>query len=234
MDESRNMVHDEIFRALRRYVFTGLLTALPLWITWVVFDFVLALLARAGRPAIQPLATAFETSEAVVSQWLLHPVTQFAASALITVLALCLLGFLATRVVGRRLIDWIETGLERLPLIQTVYGSTKRLLEALRSRPEGVKRVVLIPFPSPEMKAVGLVTRTFIDKGTGREIAAVYVPTTPNPTSGYLELVPVDRLTPTDWTMDEAMAFIVTGGAAGPEQLQYEKSDDSATAGTAE
>ena len=51
----------------------------------------------------------------------------------------------------------------------------------------------------------------------------MYVPTTPNPTSGYLEVVPVDRLTPTDWTVDEAMSFIISGGAVSPETIPFER-----------
>jgi uncharacterized membrane protein len=69
------------------------------------------------------------------------------------------------------------------------------------------------------MKVVGFVTRVMIEDGTGREMAAVYIPTTPNPTGGYLEVVPLDELTPTDWTMDQAMAFIISGGAVAPDTL---------------
>ena len=74
---------------------------------------------------------------------------------------------------------------------------------------------------------VGLVTRVFEDMNSGRKLAAVYVPTTPNPTSGYLEIVPVDRLTPTDWSMDQAMSFIVSGGAIAPENIVYDKLPES-------
>jgi uncharacterized membrane protein len=76
----------------------------------------------------------------------------------------------------------------------------------------------LIDFPSPELKSIGFVTRLFVD-AQGRELAAVYVPTTPNPTGGYLEIVPVEKLVTTDWTMDQAMAFILSGGAVGPDKL---------------
>ena len=78
---------------------------------------------------------------------------------------------------------------------------------------------MLVDFPRPGMKVVGFVTRVMIEEGTGREMAAVYIPTTPNPTGGYLEVVSVDELTPTDWTMDQAMAFIISGGAVAPETL---------------
>jgi len=81
----------------------------------------------------------------------------------------------------------------------------------------------LIEFPSPDMKTIGLVTRIFTDADTGEEIAAVYVPTTPNPTSGYMELVPTSRLVMLDWTINEAMTFIVSGGAAAPAKLHYSR-----------
>ncbi len=76
------------------------------------------------------------------------------------------------------------------------------------------------------MKTIGLVTRTLTDEDTGRELAAVYVPTTPNPTSGYLEIVPVENVTSTNWTVNEAMTFIVSGGAVAPERMHYDKGVD--------
>jgi uncharacterized membrane protein len=82
----------------------------------------------------------------------------------------------------------------------------------------------LIEFPSRDMKTIGLVTRIFTDADTGDEIAAVYVPTTPNPTSGYMELVPTSRLTMLDWTINEAMTFVMSGGAAAPPTLNYSRS----------
>jgi uncharacterized membrane protein len=84
-----------------------------------------------------------------------------------------------------------------------------------------VERVVLIEFPNEKMKTIGLVTRTMTDSDTGQKLAAVYVPTTPNPTSGYLEIVPVNRLVSTDWTIDQAMNFVVSGGAIGPERFAF-------------
>ena len=72
-----------------------------------------------------------------------------------------------------------------------------------------------------QMKSIGFVTRVMREQGTGRELAAVYVPTTPNPTSGYLEIVPVEKMTPTDWTVDQAMSFIISGGAVAPDFIPF-------------
>ena len=135
------------------------------------------------------------------------------------------LGVLARHVVGKRLIYFFEQMIDRIPFVKSVYGAVKKLLVVLQEKPgNDVQRVVLINFPSEEMKTVGLVTRTFTDAVTGRELAAVYVPTTPNPTSGYLEVVPVDRLISTDWELDEAMSFIMSGGAIAPDHIYYDQS----------
>jgi len=72
------------------------------------------------------------------------------------------------------------------------------------------------------MKTVGFVTNTFKDSNSARELAAVYVPTTPNPTSGYLEIVPIEDLVSTDWGFEEAMTFIVSGGAVSPGRIQFD------------
>ena len=113
--------------------------------------------------------------------------------------------------------------INRIPLAHQIYGGAKKLVTSFQEKPEGVQRVVLINFPSPEMKTVGLVTRTLIDSDTGDTLAAVYVPTTPNPTSGYLEIVPIHKVTSTNWTVDEAMNFIVSGGAVAPATMNYSK-----------
>jgi len=135
-----------------------------------------------------------------------------------TVIAFYVVGFATSRVFGQRLLDAFERLIGRIPLVHTIYGGTKKLMTMLSTKPAGTQRVVLIDFPSPELKSIGFVTRVFSDSA-GREMAAVYVPTTPNPTGGYLEIVPMTKLVATDWSMDQAMAFILSGGAVGPDKL---------------
>ena len=84
------------------------------------------------------------------------------------------------------------------------------------------------------MKTVGFVTRVMKDDVTGQELAAVYVPTTPNPTSGYLEIVPVEKLVSTDWSVEEAMTFIISGGAIAPEKISFENLAKAEKAATSE
>jgi uncharacterized membrane protein len=199
---------------------TGLLTLLPIWLTWVVIKFVFVLLSDTSRPLIGPLLHNFATTHDGWG-WLDDPWVQTVLALLATLGVIVLSGLMARRVVGQRLLRWFEALVGRIPLASTIYGSARKLLDILQTQPDGTQRVVLIDFPHNQMKSVGFVTRILREQGTGRELAAVYVPTTPNPTSGYLEVVPVEKLTPTDWTVDQAMSFIISGGAVAPDTIPF-------------
>lgn len=210
-----------IFPHAQRYLITGIITVIPIWLTWIVFEFFFRQLSEVGRPGVRALSKAVEKYQPDMAQWFLQPWFQSLVAVLLTILALYLLGWLTSKVIGKRLLAIMDWMIERIPVVQTVYGAIKKLLSALQQKPDQVQRVVLIEFPSPHMKAVGFVTRVLKDELTGQELAAVYVPTTPNPTSGYLEIVPIDKLVSTDWTIDEAMTFIISGGAVAPDNIRY-------------
>lgn len=208
---------------VQRYLITGLLTLLPLWLTYVVFRFVFELLSGISAPGINALTERLATANPAVLGWLNAGWLQSLFALFATILLIYLVGFAATRVFGQRLLVLFERVIARVPLAQTIYGGTKKLLDLVQTKPEGVQRVVLIDFPQRGMKVVGLVTRTLRDSDSGREFVAVYVPTTPNPTSGYLEIVPIEDVTPTDWSLDQAMAFIISGGAIAPANFRFER-----------
>jgi len=153
--------------------------------------------------------------------WVTQPWVETALGLLATLGVILVSGVMARRVVGQRLLRWFEALIARVPLANIVYTSARQLLDILQKKPDGTQRVVLVDFPHTEMKSIGFVTRVIREKDTGRELAAVYVPTTPNPTSGYLEIVPVEKITPTDWTVDQAMSFIISGGAVAPDTIPF-------------
>jgi uncharacterized membrane protein len=206
--------------SFQKIFITGLLTLLPIWLTWVVVKFVFVLLSDASRPLIGPLLHNVAIGHTGL-EWLDDVWVQTVLALLATLVVILLSGLMTRRVVGQRLLRWFEALIGRVPLASTIYGSARKLLDILQTQPDGTQRVVLIDFPHNEMKSVGFVTRILREQGTGRELAAVYVPTTPNPTSGYLEVVPVEKLTPTDWTVDQAMSFIISGGAVAPDTIPF-------------
>ena len=214
-------------RHFARYVLIGFFTVAPLWVPWLVFDFLLGILAGAGTPLLRAAARLVAPVSATLSSWLLDSVFQKLVAVLLTLGALYGIGLLTTLVLGRKLIELMEAQLARLPLVQTIYSGTKRFLHTLRKAPISGQRVVLISFPTPEMKAVAFVTKIMHDETTGRELAVVYVPTSPNPTSGYIEIVPLSDVVQTDWTIEEAMSFVMTGGTSAPERIRFSHGPDA-------
>ena len=206
---------------LQRLFLTGLLTLLPIWLTWVVLKFVCGLLSDISRPLVGPLLQDVAARAPRSLGWLGDAWVQTAIALVATLCVILLVGWLARRVLGQTLLRWFEALVRRIPLANSIYGGARQLLNMLQTKPDGTQRVVLIDFPHSQMKSIGFVTRVLREQGTGRELAAVYVPTTPNPTSGYLEIVPVEKITPTDWTVDQAMGFIISGGAVAPDTIPF-------------
>lgn len=213
-------------RTLQKHFITGLLTLTPIWLVWIVFKFIFGLLSDMSKPIIQPITTNLAITSPEFLGWLSAPWVQTGIALLVTLFFIFSVGWLARRVIGQRALLWFESWINTIPLVKTIYGSARQLLDLLQTKPDGTQRVVLIDFPHRDMKSVGFVTRVLLDEVTGKEIAAVYVPTTPNPTSGYLELVPIELVTPTDWTVDQAMAFIISGGAMSPERVPFSRKAD--------
>jgi uncharacterized membrane protein len=214
--------HPGIARRLQRLFITGLLTLLPIWLTWVVVKFVFVLLSDISRPWVGPMSQGIAASFPEALGWFSAEFVQASIALLATLALIIAVGWLTRRVIGQRLLGWLESLVLRIPLASIIYSSARKLLDILQTKPGSTQRVVLVDFPHREMKAIGFVTRVVREHGTGRELAAVYVPTTPNPTSGYLEIVPVEKLTPTDWSVDQAMSFIISGGAVAPDTMPFD------------
>lgn len=215
------------FNFKRNFV-SGLLTLIPLGVTWLLLDFVFRQLSKMGKPLVRALYTDIRDDAPGLAKLLAQPWFDDLLAVVLVVLAIYGLGWVTNRMVGRQILKAFEALVARLPIVKSVYGSVKKLISVLQTKPESVERVVLIDFPHSRMKAIGVVTRTLVDENTGQELAAVYVPTTPNPTNGYLEVVPVEELVSTDWTMDEAMNFVISGGAIARDKIAFSNVQEKA------
>ena len=202
-------------RDLQRNILAGIITAGPLFITWLVFSFVLGSLAKAGLPFVQLLAAVFP------EDWLAQPWLQSTLAVVLTLVVLYLLGRITSLVIGRQVFGLFESILERLPFVAKVYSSVRQLLDSMMAKKESNQRVVLVDFPIPGQKSIGFLTRTLIDSTTGQELAAVLLPNAINPTSAFLQLLPLSRVTITDLTMEQAMSMLLTGGAVAPDSVVF-------------
>lgn len=221
---SRSFVAD-----FRRNFIAGLFVLLPIVFTVWLLSYLFGKLSDLGQPLVDSMIKSMSLAPGVkpesIQRWQKTlEVFKDILSFVLVVVVIYLMGWATNKVLGRKFLKLFDNAVNRIPLAKSIYGMMKQLLSTFQTKPDGVERVVLISFPTEKMKTVGLVMKTFRDADTGRELAAVYVPTAPNPTSGYLELVPVEDIINTTWTVDEAMRFIVSGGAVGPEVINYSKS----------
>lgn len=201
------------------YLLAGMLAITPLVVVWLVFNFFLGVLSQAGHPIAVALADFIEARAPAVTPWLSDPRLQFLIAVVVALLMLYLIGAIASRVLGARLIALFERIVARIPMVDTIYSATKKLVDVLRQKPESAQRVVLVDFPREGMKTLGFVMRVFPDSQTGEELATVYVPTALNPTAGFLQIAPLSKFTPTDIPADQAMTMIISGGAVAPERI---------------
>jgi len=202
----------------------GLLTVTPLIVVWLVFDFFLTTLSNWGHPLAVELTLFLDSHFPALQPFLDNDAVRYAIGIVVALLALYSIGAIASRVIGQQLILLLESLIARVPGVQLVYSAAKKLVDVLRQKPgQQTQRVVLLDFPSEGLKAIGFVMRTFPDATTGEDLAAVYVPTAPNPTSGYLQIVPLSRLTPTDIQGDQAMTMILSGGAVTPDHISLSR-----------
>ena len=202
-------------RSLQNNILAGIITIGPLFVTYLIFSFLFGTLAKAGLPAIQLFAAIFPAS------WLELPWLQSLLAIALTLVVLYVGGRLTSLVIGRQAFNMFEALLERLPFVAKVYTSVRQLLDTMMAKKETSQRVVLVDFPIPGQKSIGFLTRTFTDSTTGAQLASVLLPNAINPTSAFLQILPMERVMETDLSMEQAMSMLMTGGAVGPDSIRF-------------
>lgn len=126
-------------------------------------------------------------------------------------------GLLATNVIGRHLLRWWETVLVRIPLVKPIYSASKQLIQVFREGKGGYRRAVFVEWPRPGVRAIGFVTAT-AERAEGKFLV-VYIPTMPNPTSGFALLFREEDVEESGMTVEDAVKFVVSGGVVVPPSL---------------
>lgn len=193
---------------LRRKFITGLLILLPAvvtgWILWKVFH------------SVDNLLVPIQQRYPIID----HPGIGF----VVVIVIVLMTGIFAGNFIGHRLISRWETIIRRLPIIRRIYIAVKELGEVfLNEERMAFKKVVLIRYPHRDSYALGFVTEKappFLVELTGREMVNVFIPTTPNPTSGFLLMVPADDVRYLPLDVEQALKMVVSGGVYLPPILQ--------------
>ena len=230
-DSSRTTVakaQPGIVSRVRTYFLTGLVVAGPvavtLWLVWWFVTWVDGLV----RP-FMPVAYRPETY---------LPVKIPGLGLIIVFVALTLLGFLTANLIGRKLVDFGESILSRMPIVRPIYRTAKQIFQTLFSKSESsFRRVALIEFPSPGMWSLVFLTQSPTEGIAGRlpatEHVSAFMPCTPNPTTGFFFYVPKREVVELDITVEQAMTVIMSAGIVQPSGEPQAQTQLAALAQTA-
>jgi len=185
----------------RKHFLTGLLSITPLAITaWILWKFY-SLISATVRPWVQRVPYLSEN----------YPDTYLVLVGLIVfILLISLIGMFTRNLIGVAFFRLVERVIERIPVVKSVFSASKQIAEVfLQDRRTAFQKVVLFEYPRPRMYALGFVTR----ESKLDDQVAVFLPTTPNPTSGFMLLIPRHELTELSIPVEEAIKLIVSGGS---------------------
>jgi uncharacterized membrane protein len=157
---------------------------------------------------------------------------------IIVFLALTLLGFFAANLIGRKLVDFGESILSRMPIVRPIYRTAKQIFQTLFSKSESsFRKVALVEFPSPGMWSLVFLTQSPTDEVAGRlpptEHVSAFMPCTPNPTTGFFFYVPKSEVIELDITVEQAMTVIMSAGIVQPGSEPHTQTQLAALAQTA-
>lgn len=144
------------------------------------------------------------------------------AALVLAVVLISVVGLLARYYIGKRIIEWLDAAMMNVPLFNKFYGAIKQVNEAFAGNKSSFKTVVLVEFPREGIYSVGFLTseqRAEVQEKTKEKVVCVFIPTTPNPTSGFLVLVPEDKITKLDMSVADGIKYIVSLGSIAPEPL---------------
>ena len=211
-----------ILAHLRAKLLTGLVAAIPLFITCWVLSLaygVVTAVTKAPADWIVDGLTGFmpDPNKAATLKTVLPPVL----AVFISVVVVYLVGLLSTFFIGRQIIARVEHFIQNLPLIKGIYGTTKQVIGVFRQGGEdhGFQRVILVEFPRVGTWTIGFVTKTVHDPVTDKKLVCCFIPMTPNPTSGFFQMFPEESVRNTDWTVDMGIKIVLSGGLLAPGDL---------------
>ena len=210
---------------LRTYFLTGIVVSAPIGITiWLIWLFV----AFVDHTVVPLIPDAYNPSDAL-------GVSVPGIGVIVVLLVVTIIGFLVTNFFGRFMVRMGENMVARVPVVRTIYGVLKQIFDAVLAQSEGAFReVVLIEYPRKGIWVLGFVTSNTqgeVQRVTPHEMVNVFLPTTPNPTSGFLLFVPRKDCITLDMSVEEGVKLVISGGIVSPpdrEAVASEDQDDAA------
>ena len=189
----------------RNYFFAGVVVLIPLGITLYFTLFLINISSKILPKELNP------------NHYLPYNIP--GVEIIISIFLITFIGWVSLSFIGKKLLEIFNNILKRIPFLRTVYSAIVQMIETFTKKEEGQKNVVLVEYPRKGSWAVGFATKENsgeISIKTNKKLVNVFIPTTPNPTSGFLLMFPKDEVIYLDLTFEEASKFIVSAGTSNP------------------
>jgi len=199
----------KMMAALRRYLMAGLLVWVPLGVTLLIVAFLVDLMDQTLRLLPESLQPENILGFRIPG-----------LGAVLTALIVFVTGMIVTNLFGMQLFNIGERILQRIPLVRSIYASVKQVTESMFSSGKSFRKVVLVEYPRKGMWSLAFQTGTGAEEvrdKTGRDVTNVFIPTTPNPTSGFFLMVPREDVVELDMSVDDGLKMLLSVGVVVPE-----------------
>ncbi len=218
MSKDKQELQKKIKINIRKNLISGVLIAIPFVVSLLIIQWLFHSMALLMRPIvgnILPRLANLVFTNPIPDTYLNIIVT--AVSVILLILVLYFVGAIGQFVLGKRLISIGEKLFMKIPIVRTIFSSTKQVMKTM-SLPDRTmfKSVVLVEFPRPGMRAVGFLTG-YITDSKGKKFCKIFIPTTPNPTTGFFEIVPVNEVSLTNISIEDGFKMIISGGVVSPD-----------------
>ncbi len=191
----------------KNYFITGLFSIIPLAITYYIIVSLISIFSKPGQNLIKYIFPEVEL-----------PLIELFIGFTLTFLFIYFLGLIISNVLGKKLYNFFENILSKIPLVSYIYNTIKQITETLTiSQKQAFKKVVYIEYPKENIWTIALVTGESRDK-TGVDYYQIFVPTTPNPTSGFMLYIKKSNAKETNLSIDEGLKIVISGGMLAPKQ----------------
>ena len=194
-----------IFARIRNYFIAGVVVLIPIGITVYLTIFLVSISSKILPKEINP------------NNYLPYDIP--GVEIITAVLLITLIGWLSLSFLGKKLLNLFNNILKKIPILRTIYSAIGQMTETFTRTDKGKKNVVLVEYPRKGSWAVGFATKENsgeITRKINKKLINVFIPTTPNPTSGFLLMFPEDEVIYLDLTFEEASKFIVSAGTSNP------------------
>ncbi len=207
------MNHKSLLTSIRDNFFAGLAVVLPAVISVALLSWLFGNISTVTDKLLffLPHKRTHDANGVVIWYWSL-------LALVIAVILICAIGRLTRNYIGEKFIDLADQLMLRIPLLNKIYGTVKQVNDAFASNKSSFKGVALVPFPHQGSLSLGFITSEQTSPKTGEKLIGVFVPTTPNPTAGFLVFIPEADVTRIDMSVADGIKLIISLGAISPDQ----------------